>query len=609
MAELEPLVTRAQAGEREAYCALVARLQDMAVGYAYGILADFQLAEDAAQEAFVDACLNLPKLREPSAFPAWLRRIVFKHCDRLTRGKRPAHVPLELAAEVAVDMGGPAEIAEREELRAAIRGMVADLPEGQRTAVSLYYIGDYSCSEIAAFLDVPVSTVKNRLHAARAALLDRALDEFRERLREHRPSETRLFAERIRTMLNIAPDRRDADAVLEVVGRQWPFVSGEINSGRITESHYDWATSRIGVVDGQTVTHFGVYEIAMRVGVARLRTAGVQLVTTLADHRGQGLMTDTARAALDAMRAGGYDLSVVCNADEDADGLYRKLGFVSAWPETSVSVAVEDLPPEPPGVEIREYVPGRRPELAPILAELHNRENEAVTGTAVRPTYLRTKMPDDGDAGWLWADERGRPLGYVHGARAEHPEPGTFWQVDSAGDPETRLRVLRSLASRSGCATVYFDRQPLRSPLGRRLRRLRCIQHTRHRPTGGWLIRVLNLHSAFEKIAPELSERLARSGTQWSGALMLSDGEESVALRIEGAHVEIAAWERSPHAVLGGPEIAQLLVGTRDPEATAEAEGTRLTGDAHRLVRVLFPAQDPQMCNEDLWGGGRVGRG
>ncbi|NIR02616.1 MAG: RNA polymerase subunit sigma-24, partial [Gemmatimonadales bacterium] len=62
--------------------------QDMAVGYAYSILGDFHLAEDAAQEAFVQAYLDLRKLRVPQAFPSWLRRIVFKQCDRFTRRKR-----------------------------------------------------------------------------------------------------------------------------------------------------------------------------------------------------------------------------------------------------------------------------------------------------------------------------------------------------------------------------------------------------------------------------------------------------------------------------------------------------------------------------------------
>lgn len=602
MDDLGSLAARARAGDREAYGEVVARLQDMAVGYAYGLLSDFHLAEDAAQEAFVEAYLNLPKLREPGAFPGWLRKIVFKHCDRLVRGKRVPQIRLEAAAELAVVGGGPEELAIGGELRAAVRRMIDDLPESQRTAVSLYYIGDYSCSEIAAFLSVPVSTVKNRLHTARAAMLERTVAELREDLRRHRPSGTKAFAERVREMINIAPDRREHEGmILAIVGEEWPFVSGEINRGRITESHYDWATSRIGIVDGASVTHFGVYDIAMRVGVARLRTAGVQLVTTLADHRGHGLMAETARASLEAMRANGYDLSVVCNADPAADGLYRKLGYVQAWPETSFTVRVEDLPDGPLGVELREYTPGRRPDLAPALAEAYNRENEAVTGTAVRPTFLRTKMPDDGDLGWLWEDEAGSVRGYIHGARAEHPEPGTFWHVDGAGDPDTRLRILRSISERFGCETVHFDRQPVRGPMGRILRRMRCSQRTLHRAAGGWLIKVIDLRSALGKLAPELSTRLESAGTTgWSGDLIIANAEESVKLGIDGTRIMVVEGGESSHAVLGGQEIAQLIVGVRDPEETAEMASMRLTGDARRLVRVLFPAQDPQMCNEDL---------
>ena len=101
MDALETCVVRAQAGDLDAYGTIVRRLQDMAVGYAYSILGDFHLAEDATQEAFVEAYLDLPKLRKPSVFPSWFRKTVFKHCDRLTRRKRVATVPLEEAAGVA----------------------------------------------------------------------------------------------------------------------------------------------------------------------------------------------------------------------------------------------------------------------------------------------------------------------------------------------------------------------------------------------------------------------------------------------------------------------------------------------------------------------------
>jgi len=53
----------------------------MAYGYAYAILSDFHLAEDAVQEVFIEAYYCLPGLHEPLAFAAWLKRIVFKHCD------------------------------------------------------------------------------------------------------------------------------------------------------------------------------------------------------------------------------------------------------------------------------------------------------------------------------------------------------------------------------------------------------------------------------------------------------------------------------------------------------------------------------------------------
>ena len=90
MEKLTALVMRARAGELDAYGELVRRLQDMAYGYAYSILCDFHLAEDAAQEAFIQAYRDLEKLREPEAFPGWLRRIVFKYCDRTRRARRKA---------------------------------------------------------------------------------------------------------------------------------------------------------------------------------------------------------------------------------------------------------------------------------------------------------------------------------------------------------------------------------------------------------------------------------------------------------------------------------------------------------------------------------------
>ena len=87
MEQLRDALERAKAGDIDGFAFLVERFQDMAVGYSYAVLGDFHLAEDAAQEAFMEAYPNLHKVYGPEAFPSWLRRVVFKHCDRIRRRK------------------------------------------------------------------------------------------------------------------------------------------------------------------------------------------------------------------------------------------------------------------------------------------------------------------------------------------------------------------------------------------------------------------------------------------------------------------------------------------------------------------------------------------
>src|SRR5215467_3480291 len=87
----------AQAEKHRAFGEIVRRFQDLAFGCAYAILGDFQLAEDAAQEAFLTAWRNLDQLRKPEAFPGWFKRIVLTQCNRLTRGKRLDTVSLDTA--------------------------------------------------------------------------------------------------------------------------------------------------------------------------------------------------------------------------------------------------------------------------------------------------------------------------------------------------------------------------------------------------------------------------------------------------------------------------------------------------------------------------------
>jgi RNA polymerase sigma factor (sigma-70 family) len=150
-------------------------------------------AEDAAQEAFFEAYRTLPKLREPAAFAGWFRRIVFKHCDRITRRQAVVTVPLDTAAE-------PIQPRDEEERKAQVVEAMRHLPEHERSTMTLFYIGGYSMEEVATFLEVPVSTIKGRLHSARAAADDpRGLG--RRRSRARRPSRNEGFATAVLDLL------------------------------------------------------------------------------------------------------------------------------------------------------------------------------------------------------------------------------------------------------------------------------------------------------------------------------------------------------------------------------------------------------------------------
>ena len=210
MESLDVLVQSSLNGDADAYAAIVRRFQDMAVGYAYSVLRDFQLAEDAAQEAFFEAYRTLSKLREAAAFPGWFRLIIFKQCDRILRSARPAG-SIDLAQSIT-DGRHPASILEANEMRNRILEAIESLSEHERSTTVLYYISGYSQDEVASFLEVPLTTVKKRLHDARRHLKAKLVDMVAQDLRSRRPSRSHAFAEQIVEFISAAR-ARDTDRI------------------------------------------------------------------------------------------------------------------------------------------------------------------------------------------------------------------------------------------------------------------------------------------------------------------------------------------------------------------------------------------------------------
>jgi hypothetical protein len=143
-------------------------------------------------------------LREPAAFPAWFRRIVFNHGDRLTRGKHAVVIPFDEAVLVPDSEPGPSIVAERRELCTLVRAGIDQLPAHERVAVILFYLAGHSQDDIAAFLGVPVGTVKKRLHDARKRLMRQMLAAMRDTLWEDRLALGDRFARKVEFLIGVS---------------------------------------------------------------------------------------------------------------------------------------------------------------------------------------------------------------------------------------------------------------------------------------------------------------------------------------------------------------------------------------------------------------------
>ncbi|WP_238650123.1 sigma-70 family RNA polymerase sigma factor [Paenibacillus piscarius] len=163
-------IREAQQGDAEAFRQLTEHVRGMAYVVAYDRLGDVQLAEDAVQEAYLEAYMHLGSLQEPAAFPGWFKTIVVRQCHRLLRRKTATSLPLEAAVHVAGTGPGAQEVAERREWTGVLHRCVAELPPKLRIPLQLFYFYGYSVQEIAGYLGTSTAALKKRLYDGRRKL-------------------------------------------------------------------------------------------------------------------------------------------------------------------------------------------------------------------------------------------------------------------------------------------------------------------------------------------------------------------------------------------------------------------------------------------------------
>jgi RNA polymerase sigma-70 factor (ECF subfamily) len=157
------VVEQAMRGDREAFGWLVNRTSDRMYAIATRILRDADLAEDALQAALITAWRELPRLRDPDRFEAWVRRLLVHACYAEARRRR------QWAGNVRVlPIDGPADgddiltIADRDALDRAFRRLSVE----QRAVFVLHHHVGLQLIEIAECLGIPAGTARSRLHYA-----------------------------------------------------------------------------------------------------------------------------------------------------------------------------------------------------------------------------------------------------------------------------------------------------------------------------------------------------------------------------------------------------------------------------------------------------------
>ena len=163
------LVRRAIEGDHDAFCSLVDVSVDRLYRVATLILRDPDRAQDAVQEALMSAWKDVRALRDPDAWDAWLHRITVWACYKAAKKERRRKtVELKVVSDPArlVSSDSAGALANRD----LIERQLNDLPIEHRAVIVLRFYLDLPLDEVADILDIPVGTVKSRLHRALASL-------------------------------------------------------------------------------------------------------------------------------------------------------------------------------------------------------------------------------------------------------------------------------------------------------------------------------------------------------------------------------------------------------------------------------------------------------
>ena len=164
------LIAKAQKGDRDAFGELVRHHHPGVVNVVYRMCGDVELAEDAAQDAFIRVWLHLPSFQPGTSLRNWIYRIAINAAlDVLRREPKTSMVDLETFS-MPDSLAGPETVLLEKERALIVQRAILSLTEANRSILTLREYGGLSYQEIAATLNIPLGTVMSRLNYARDRL-------------------------------------------------------------------------------------------------------------------------------------------------------------------------------------------------------------------------------------------------------------------------------------------------------------------------------------------------------------------------------------------------------------------------------------------------------
>jgi RNA polymerase sigma-70 factor, ECF subfamily len=166
-------------GDQDAFAEIVEIYSNSIYQLGYRMLGNRHEAEDIAQEAFIRAYVNIKSFNQDLKFSTWLFRIATNLCiDRIRKKKPDYYLDAEVSgtdgltmySQLASNSPLPEQELESLELQDSVQKEILKLPEKYRSVIVLKYIEELSLNEISEILDLPLGTVKTRIHRGREAL-------------------------------------------------------------------------------------------------------------------------------------------------------------------------------------------------------------------------------------------------------------------------------------------------------------------------------------------------------------------------------------------------------------------------------------------------------